>query len=279
MLRIIDGTPYVGKASDSVRLRACDLGHGHLEVFGYKPIVWEEQDWDPLYLQDVLAVIASDRANRDEVEHQERMARKSAQRARKRIRQLCKVIGVDTLLTLTYRSCELDLVRCKADLKEFVRRLRRHVPGFCAVAGFERQQRGAWHVHLACRRFDRELSYKGARVKSYNVIRAVWRSVTGEREGTINVQSRKRNSQRSPARIASYISKYITKDYALGQKWTNRWTKFGDVALPTPIDLGLYPGMTEALVAAYGLMLPGQRVSNARVSQWGDSFFLFAESG
>lgn len=278
MLRIIDGQPYLGKPAPWVQVKAYDLGNGQLEVMGHRPTVWQEADWHPDYLQAVIELLERNNAERDPKEHQEAMAKKAAQRAKKRVRQLAKVMGVDTLLTLTYRACETDLAQAKRDLKEFVRRLRRHVPGFAAVVGFERQDRGAWHMHLACRRFDSELSYKGAKVKSFNVIRAVWRSVTGERAGNIDVQSRKRREQRSPAKIAAYIAKYITKDYMDGDKWANRWTKFGDAQLPAPIDLGTFDDMRSAVVAGFELMLGAQVVSNARVSRWGDSFFLFAES-
>lgn len=277
MIRIIDGTAYVGKPADWVKLKAYDLGNGHLEVTGYRPIVWHELDLLPDILESTIEHVKSARDEVTEAELRERHAKQAAARAKKRVRQICKVMGVDTLLTLTYRANEGDLARCKADLKEFVRRLRRVVPGFRAVCGFEQQERGAWHVHMACNRFDKELSWKGAKVKSFNVIRAVWRSVTGDRAGNIDVQSRKRNSERSPAKIAAYIAKYITKDYVDGEKWSNRWTKFGDERPPKPIDLGTFNDMREALVAAFDLMANGQVVANCRMSRWADSFFLFAE--
>lgn len=277
MLRIIDGTAYIGKQADWVKVRAYDLGNGHLEVTAHRPIVWEEADWDADYTRDVMQLIGQHRAERNEDEHRALMAEKAAKRAKKHVRQLAKVMGVDTLLTLTYRACETDLAQAKRDLKEFVRRLRRVVPGFGAVVGFERQKRGAWHMHLACRRFDEVLSYKGAKVRSFSVIRAVWRSVVGDRGGNIDVQSRKRRSQRSPARIAAYLAKYITKDYMDGEKWSNRWTRFGDARVPEPVDLGVFPDMRSALACAFGLLVHGQEVSNARLSRWGDSFFLFAE--
>lgn len=278
MLRIIDGCAYEGKQADWFKVKAFDLGNGHLEVTVYRPTVWRETDMEPGAIEAYLEALER---HRDETEQARRElhAKQSATRAKKRVRQLCKVMGVDTLLTLTYRACEADLGRCKADLKEFVRRLRRIVPDFQAVCGFELQERGAWHVHLCCRKFDKLLSYKGAKVKSWNVLRAVWRSVTKDRGGNVDVQSRKRNSQRSPAKLAAYVSKYITKGFAEGERWSNRWTKFGDAKPPEPIDLGIWHDMREALMAAYGLMVYGQVVSNARVSRWGDSFFLFAEAG
>lgn len=279
MLRIIDGIPFLGKSANYVKVKAYDLGNGHLEVTGHRPIVWHEADWSPDYLADVLAVIEKHKAERDETEHRQAMAEKAAKRAKKRVRMLCKAMGVDTLLTLTYKANETDLARCKADLKEFIRRLRRLVPGFQAVAGFERQERGAWHVHLACNRFDKLMAWKGAKVKSFKVIRAIWLSVTKDRGGAANVKNRKNREERSPAKIAAYIAKYVTKNYADGEKWTNRWTKFGEATLPEPVDLGEWADMRQALEAAFGLMIGGQVVANAKVDRWGDSFFLFSELG
>ena len=63
-------------------------------------------------------------------------AAQAARRAKKRVRRLCKAMGANTLLTLTYRANEKDMVRCKADLKEFNRRMLRLIPGFRFVDVF-----------------------------------------------------------------------------------------------------------------------------------------------
>ena len=104
--------------------------------------------------------------------------KRAARRAKTRVRRLCKVQGLDTLLTLTYRGLVDDLAVCKRHFKEFIRRLRRALGAFSYVAAFERQKRGAWHVHIACHRLPRTMAARnGVKVKSFNVIRAIWRSV------------------------------------------------------------------------------------------------------
>ena len=82
-------------------------------------------------------------------------------------------------MTLTYRANQTDLELCKKHLKEFVRRVRRVLPDFVAIAAFETQKRGAWHVHMACRRVATVLANKqGVRIKSFDLLRAIWRSAT-----------------------------------------------------------------------------------------------------
>ncbi len=149
---------------------------------------------------------------------------RAARRAATRVRHLCKVAGVDTLLTLTYRENMRDWSTLKRHMKEFNRRMSKLIPGWFYVSAFERQDRGAWHAHMAVHRLPPELAAKGGvRVKSFNVVRAVWRAVTGELGGNIDVQSRKRNSRRAPSRIAAYLSKYMTKAFADGDAWSNRF--------------------------------------------------------
>lgn len=132
----------------------------------------------------------------------------SAKRARRAIRHRCKALALDVLGTLTYQENMLDRATLLAHWKEFVRRLRRVVPGFAYVAVIERQKRGALHIHFATRRFPRELQQDGVRVKSYNLIRAIWRSVIG---GVGSFHDSSRKTRGSVLKVARYISKYVGK--------------------------------------------------------------------
>lgn len=135
--------------------------------------------------------------------------RASARRARRAVRLRCKSLGLDTLLTLTYRENVQDRARVLRDWKEFVRRLRRVLPSFAYVCVLEKQKRGAIHLHFACKRLPREFQREGVRVKSYPLILSIWRSVTGSAGGSFRCSRGKRG--RSPLQIAKYISKYIGK--------------------------------------------------------------------
>lgn len=282
MIRIIDGIAYMGKSGKHLKVKAHDLGNGHLEVTASRTTEWHELSWDKEAMALYLEAIEANKLEPGyEEERRARHAEQAARRAKKRVRQLCKVMGVDTLLTLTYRANQQDLALCKAHLKEFNRRMLRVLPGFAFVAAFEQQERGAWHVHLATRRIPKELADRNQRnavkLRSYEVIRRVWRSVTGELGGNIDVQRRKWHAQRSPAQIASYIAGYIVKEFAEGEKWSNRWTKYGDGTVPPAIELGLVGSPLEAVEIAYALLGDMHAIAVERLDRWKDWFVLHAE--
>lgn len=279
MIRIIDGVAYLGQSGSHFRLKATDLGNGHTEVVGSKILEWTELDWSRSMIQDHLDMLEKHREEHaDEI--RQKHAAQAAKRAKKRVRQLCKGMGADTLLTLTYQANELDMARCKADLKEFNRRMLRLIPKFRFVAAFERQDRGACHVHMATEKLPVELLAKnGTKVKSFNVIRAVWRGVTKERGGNIDIQAAKRRMQRTPARIASYIAGYIIKAFEEGELESNRWTKYGDFDVPPKaVDLGVFPTLESMIQGGFAILMDGQQVDVMRLDRFKDWFVLYAES-
>lgn len=293
MLRIVDGNgrsynqagfdsqsavPMVGTLTDQFAMKAHDLGHGHLELAASRVVKWVEADWSPSYLQDVLEAIQNAKAEADPEEEARKHRKRAARRARTRVRRLCKAMGADTLLTLTYRDNVMDIAVMKADLKEFVRRVTRVLPTFRAVVGFEQQDRGAWHAHIATAGIPQVIASKSGDWRSYNVLRAIWRSVTKDRGGNVDVQRRKRHSRKSAAQIAAYLSKYISKSFEeLGGDGVNLWTKFGAVEVPPPVDLGKAASLLEALSTLYQLVDKNME-SVPRLDRWRDWFFLVAEA-
>lgn len=286
MIRIIDGVACEGKLSSQISVKAHDLGNGHLELSGVRCLEWSELEWSQLAIDDYLQAVERCRLEREletgiswEDEKHQNDLNRAASRAKRRVRRLCKAMGTDTLLTLTYRSNVTDLAICKANLKEFVRRVRRVLPGFSAVCGFEQQERGAWHVHMATIRVPSLLAWgSAARVKSFNVLRAIWRSVTKENGGTVNVAKSKYGKRRSAAEIAAYIAKYISKAFAEGVAGSNRWTKYGDCVIPEPVNLGRFPNMLAAVEACYALVDGCASVVDQHLSKWDDWFFLVVEN-
>ncbi|GKS88233.1 hypothetical protein [Acidovorax sp. SUPP2539] len=273
--------PFEGKTGDGINLKAHDLGHGHTEITGSAPTVWEELDWSSMVLEHYLeAAIQHREENADEL--REKALTIAANRAKVKVRKLCKAMGADTLLTLTYWANETDLQRSKKDLKEFVRRLRRVMPDFRAVAVYEHQARGALHWHMATANIPATFTRTAdngqpCKVKSFDVIRAIWRSVTKERKGNIDIARRKANSRKSPAQIASYIAKYIVKAFRDGQAFSNRYSAFGDFGIPQPVSMGYYPSLRDAWAAAYGCVLDAQQIVLERLSHFKDWFVLHAE--
>lgn len=277
MLRIIDGVAYEGKSGSTVSLKVHDLGNGHVEFSAVRDMDWREIDMSPLAIQMYLKEVERCKFE-DEAGRRDKCLRIAANHAKRRVRRLCKGMGADTLLTLTYRANVTDLDKCKRHLKEFARRLKRLVPDFRAICCFEYQERGALHVHMATIKFPAMLAaVNGVKVKSYNVIRAVWRSVTGADGGNVDVSNRKKGATRSPAKIAAYIAKYIGKAFEDGESGRRRWTKFGDVEVPKPVSMGRYPSMHAALVDMYALIGTEHQVVDQHLSRWDDWLYVWVE--
>ena len=224
MLRLIDGVLYEGKQADELELVVHQLGNGQAEASIRPTIHWAElKKASP----DELEVWRRDREESED-DRREANRKRAARRAVTNVRRLVKVAGLDSLLTLTYRSLQLDQALWKRHLKEFVRRMRRLIPGWRYVAAFERQERGAWHVHMAIDRLPMNLpASNGVKVKSYNVVRAVWRSVVGQDNGNVDQSCGRRRGGNSIAKIAAYISKYMLKAFVDGDDWKNRYSSGG----------------------------------------------------
>lgn len=274
-------TAFEGKQGAGMNVKAHDLGNGHIEVSASAPTVWDELDWTPIALELYLEC-AIERAESEAEERKEKSLTIAANRAKSKVRKLCKAMGADAMLTLTYWANETDLQRSKRDLKEFVRRMRRLIPGFRAVAVYETQKRGALHWHIATAGvptffLKTNASGQSYKVKSVDAIRAVWRSVTKERKGNIDLARRKASSQRSPAKIAAYIAKYIIKAFREGQAFTNRYSVFGDFDLPQPVSLGWYADGLSALEACYNCLLDAHTVILEKFSHFKDWYVLHAE--
>lgn len=275
---IIDGVLYERKVADWFHVKATQVG-GHSEFVAWRGADLVEISADPLVLdmwrQNVLDLQADPKYQEERALAN---AERAAKRAKSRVRLLCKSLGADTLITLTYRSNMDDLALCKKHLREFVRRVTRVFSGFACVCAFERQKRGAWHVHLATRRIMPVATHNGQFMRSYDLLRAIWRSVTKVHGGNVDVSARRKHSQKSPARIAGYLSKYILKAFHEGDKWANRWTKFGSIEAPVVVRLGTMADLREIVVLCYDLLRPDQQVVTSWASRFHDVFCLHAET-
>jgi hypothetical protein len=143
-------------------------------------------------------------------------AERSARRARSAVRRRVKLFELSTMLTLTYRENVLDRERLRRDVDVMLKRVKRLIPDFSYVCVFERQKRGAWHAHIACRTVQSHYLHRGRLVQSYALLRAMWRAVVGSAGGNIDV-SRGRAVRRSTGRLAGYLAKYIGKGFEDGQ--------------------------------------------------------------
>ncbi len=279
MVRIVNGFAYEGKYSESrYRVTLRDLGHGHREASVNRCVDWSERgpvDPDSKWAQIQRGEIEDP----DAEEKREANMRRAARRAKSKIRQRCKAQGLDSLLTLTYRANQADRTLCEAHFKAFLRRLRVLMPGFPYVAFFETQKRGAWHVHMAVRKLPLVLEARnGVRVKSFNVVRALWRGVVGDLGGNIDMGRWKGNSQKSAAKCAAYISKYCLKAYADGEMGSKRYRASSvEVAAPEVVQFeGSSLGELIDLVVSFAAE-GGRVLATSWLSSFKDCYFVAAE--
>ncbi|HTH61272.1 MAG TPA: hypothetical protein VL689_14065 [Paraburkholderia sp.] len=196
--------------------------------------------------------------------------RTSIERSRRMIRQRCKAIMADRMLTFSTRENETRLEVWAAWWDAFRRRLNR-LQDFHYVAVLERQQRGAWHIHVAV---------NGR--QNWNLLRSIWLSVISRSgtDGAVNdsIGNRKRKALFSQwggkgramrHRIATYIAKYVGKNAdATTFNKKRYWTSKGIVLpeLTTYAHLGPECGRGDAIGAAYDCVdANGADFGNAQV--------------
>lgn len=217
---------------------------------------------------------------------------KSAARAKRTCRHKIKHAGFSSLLTCTYRENMTDFDKLRADWQTMLRKLRHVIPGFRAVFAFEPQERGAWHVHAAIDTLPPWLVYREAgsrrevRVRSWDYLRRVWRSIVGE--GNIDVDGHRKTrhglkgkyrSGESLAKLAGYVSKYLTKDHATGPEGRNRWGSTAGMAVPKPRLVDLPPMPLHELIDLAFHVPDGHRIVRHRVGQFGRFWALYSEPG
>lgn len=155
-------------------------------------------------------------AKRGESENREANDDDAGRRAKRNVRDCCKAIGADRMVTLTYRENMVDREQALKHWKAFCRKLGKHKQ-FHYVAVIEEQQRGALHFHVAV-----------AGRQMYALLRSIWQSVLGlgpdgEQMGQVNVRDPHKFGfgKNGAHKLASYIAKYCSKEMncrALDQK-------------------------------------------------------------
>lgn len=150
---------------------------------------------------------------RTDVEKLEKQ-KENARRAKQSVRRRAREIGVDRLVTLTTRESNNKPValldRVAAFVKEYNRAMRpsgKAALQYVAVPEPHPSNPHHWHVHMAI------VGYLNIRVA--NVI--WWRLCGGRGAGNIDIRKKRARCEGArSARIARYISKYITKNFEAG---------------------------------------------------------------
>jgi hypothetical protein len=152
------------------------------------------------------AYTGNKQTKRGESENRERNDAVAGRAAKKKVRDRCKMIGADRMITLTYRDNMTDRETALKHWDRFRRRMSKHKQ-FHYVAIIEEQQRGALHFHVAV-----------SGRQSYHLLRSIWSSIVG-----VDEQGRSMSNidVRNPAKfgfgkdgihkLASYIAKYCGK--------------------------------------------------------------------
>jgi hypothetical protein len=257
--RVIDGTLYARHPVPySHDIRVHDLGHGHLEAlvmprYGWSEVgmlspsaladkvacegsIWVDGAWAPAPPPSASELLDKAALNLE----------RSSRRAKTKVRRLCKAKALTTMVTLTYRDNMQDRARMARDFDVFVKRVRRVISGFQYVCVFERQKRGAWHAHIAVPRVLAHYLHQGVMVRSYDLLRSMWRGVVGVDGGNVDV-SRNKRIGRSAARLASYLSKYISKGFAEALGSGDSYRASGRALPPAVVVRSAHAGLAAAI--------------------------------
>ena len=229
---LTEGDKLAYGAQDWYQVSRLDLGNGHREACIQKRTTVSDLPhwWGLPKPPEKLTAYQQEQL---ELENRARACR----RAKSQVRKKCKVLGVDSLWTLTYRERVTDVAVLLRDWQLFVRRVRAVMPGFAYVATVEEQARGALHMHIATHRLPARLVHPvaGVRVKSWPLLLAIWRSVTGPRGGSFNERKRKAHSRSAAHKIASYISKYVAKQFDQARDGAHRYFVSQGVVIPRAV--------------------------------------------
>lgn len=282
MERIIYGIVFKGeRVPDAWDISTFEV-NGHREVSARNVIKWTEQYELPFnYKLDEPDPVK----DAEWIEERRlRSLKKSAQRAQTQCRRLIKASNFREMLTITYRENQTDRELCKTQFKEFVRRMKRAFPKFQYCAAFERQERGSMHVHCATNKLPKHAHYRGEKIESWRLGTLIWREIVGGDNGLVFVggkprwgTTRRRNQ--SLAKIASYVSKYIMKDFEDSPDGSNRYSRSDSIDLPKPTHIRITDCSLDDLIRLAFEIPAGHVVVSHRIGHWGDSYWLCTEPG
>lgn len=286
MERIIDGILFEGKplpGSWDVRTWS---NNGVLERSARQAYQWIELGLvsdHPRY--DPCGNIVEPRADTEEEieEKRQRSLKKAAQRAKTMCRRVIITEGFNELLTLTYRENQGDRDLCKKQFKQWVRRMKSAIGGgFRYCASFERQDRGAMHVHVATHRLPKLADYKGVKVKAWEVGTKIWRDIVGANNGLCFVGGKPKwakgpRRNMSLVKMAAYVSKYIMKDFEDSPSESNRYSRSNGTEIGKVHHLRLDNCSVHQLLELAFECGEGDVLIDLRLNRWHDGLWLCTE--
>lgn len=231
---------------------------------------------------------------------------KSRARAKRQCRYKIKHGGFRHMLTGTYRENVTDFDKIRSDHAAWMRKVKAAVRKFRAVYAFEPQKRGAWHFHQACDALPRMLRHKGIQKPSYEVLTLLWQEVVGDVQyvfhgplrpgesfpvvmqtgGTINVDGYTKKSNKklhadaknlSLAKLAGYVSKYLTKEVGDGLRGRQMWGSTEDLTPPKAITMDFSEQSLAGIITIAFECPAGHRVARHWLNSFGDCWVLDTE--
>lgn len=226
----------------------------------------------------------------------------AARRAKTMCRRVIITEGFDELLTLTYRENQDDRDLCKKHFNIWFKRMkralgheesytdaqgkkrRRTIPSsFRFCASFERQDRGAMHIHIATHKLPGHALHKGVRVKAWQIGTRIWRDIVGADNGLCFVGGRSKwggNTRRKKmglAKMAAYVSKYILKDFEDNPLESNRYSRSNGTEIGEVHKTRLHCSLLDLCIVTFE-QGEGDVVIAHRVSKWGDGLWLCTDA-
>jgi hypothetical protein len=190
-------------------------------------------------------------------------------------------MAVNSLWTLTIKENMQDREAMLRYIDRFRRRVAKVLGEWRYLAVIEPQERGALHVHLATHALKLRIVQGGVKVKSWDVMRAIWRSVLALDGLTGNFDEAKRKKRwgkpqpiRGAGAIASYIAGYVAKDMEDSELNRKRYSVSKGIELPQAVR-AVFEGdvaMAELIELAYAAV--GDRITRAWYCKESGVFFV-----
>lgn len=211
------------------------------------------------------AFIPENKAKRGESVNRDANDLDAGKAAKKRVRQACKTIGADRMVTLTYRDNMQDRETALRHWDLFRRRLRKHNQ-FLYVAVMELQEgfkkgnlnaqegRSSIHFHVAV-----------SGRQCYQLLRSIWQSIVGNdaqgrKMSQVNVRDPHRFGfgQNGVHKLAAYIAKYCTKSMECRELDQKRYFCSRGIPKPEVLSWRLHSStMLAAVEVAFAVAAEG----------------------
>jgi hypothetical protein len=284
MYRIIDGILFEGKRVPDAWDVSMWEKNGHREVSARQCVSWQELCLVGPVIDPTGHLVEPEALTPEEIEEKRQAAlKRNAQRAQTMCRRVIKAEGFDELLTITYRENQTDRALSKVHFKEWVRRMKNALGGtFRYCASFEKQDRGAMHMHVACHKLPKHAVHQGVKVDGWKLGTQIWRSIVGADNGLVFVGGKKasvskKRVRKSPAKMAQYVSKYIMKDYADSPEESNRYSRSNGSDIPKPQHIRLTGCTLAEAISVMFECKDGDVIVSHRLGDFKDSYWLCTE--